>query len=125
MPPTWTLIGREIAVPQAAMHEIMEFSDRIARQFRPDKIVLFGSYAYGTPNDDSDVDLLVVMPFDGQSRDKSLEIWKALRPSFSVDLILRTPEETARRYREWDPLVREALDRGKVLCERDAPGVDR
>jgi predicted nucleotidyltransferase len=107
------------------MNEIVEFSDQIARQFHPEKIILFGSYAYGTPNEESDVDLLIVMPFEGRSRSKSLEIWKALRPSFSVDLILRTPEDATRRYREWDPLVREALDKGKVLCERNDQGVDR
>ena len=107
------------------MNEIVEFSDQIARHFQPEKIILFGSYAYGTPNEDSDVDLLVVMPFKGRSRSKSLDIWKRLRPPFSVDLIVRTPEDTARRYREWDPLVREAIDKGKVLSERDHPGVDR
>src|SRR5688500_2598808 len=75
------------------MQQIVEFSDRIAEHFEPDKIILFGSYAYGSPDDDSDVDLLVIMPFEGRGRKKSVEIWKKLRPTFSVDLMLRTPAD--------------------------------
>jgi uncharacterized protein len=53
---------------------IQEFSRAVAREFRPEMIVLFGSYAYGTPTEDSDVDLLVIMPFDRRRGRKSLEI---------------------------------------------------
>ena len=54
--------------------QIETYSADVAREFRPLKIVLFGSYAYGNPTDDSDVDLMVVMPRDGsgaKNRDKS------------------------------------------------------
>jgi predicted nucleotidyltransferase len=72
--------------------DILDLAERITREFSPEKILLFGSHAYGNPNEESDVDLLVVMPFDGRSRDKSLEVWKAIRPPFSVDLLVRRPE---------------------------------
>ncbi|MEK7995668.1 MAG: nucleotidyltransferase domain-containing protein, partial [Planctomycetota bacterium] len=50
-----------------AMSTIRELAEQIAEQFNPDRIVLFGSYAYGTPGPDSDVDLLVIMHFEGKS----------------------------------------------------------
>jgi len=67
---------------------------------------------------DSDVDLLVVLDFDGKGFRKSLEILNRVDSDFSVDLVARCPEDTARRYEEGDPLIREALDHGKVLYER-------
>ncbi|HJS18165.1 MAG TPA: nucleotidyltransferase domain-containing protein [Anaerolineales bacterium] len=54
--------------------QIHKYADRIARQFHPHKIILFGSYAYGKPTEDSDVDLLVIMPFKGRNPEKATEI---------------------------------------------------
>jgi predicted nucleotidyltransferase len=45
---------------------IEEVAERIVREFNPERIILFGSHAYGTPGPDSDVDLLVVLPFEGK-----------------------------------------------------------
>ena len=97
---------------------IAKLSERIVREFQPERIILFGSYAYGQPRPDSDVDLLVVLPFEGKAFRKSVEILNRISPEFSVDLLARCPEDTARRYAEGDPLIREALDHGKVLYER-------
>jgi len=97
---------------------IAKLSERIVREFQPERIILFGSYAYGQPRPDSDVDLLVVLPFEGKAFRKSVEILNRISPEFSVDLLARRPEDTARRYAEGDPLIREALDHGKVLYER-------
>jgi len=97
---------------------ITDLSERIVREFQPEKIILFGSYAYGQPRADSDVDLLVVLPFEGRGFRKSLEILNRVSPDFSVDLLARHPQDTARRYAEGDSLIREALDHGKVLYER-------
>jgi predicted nucleotidyltransferase len=99
--------------------QITELSSQIAREFQPERIILFGSYAYGTPSADSDVDLLVVLPFDGTGFRKSLEILNRVNPRFPIDLLARRPDDTSRRYAEGDPLIREALDHGKVLYERD------
>lgn len=89
-----------------------------ASSSRSESSFLFGSYAYGKPRPDSDVDLLVVLPFGGKGFRKSLEILNRVDPDFSVDIVARRPEDTARRYEEGDPLIREAQDRGKVLYER-------
>ncbi len=102
---------------------ILDLAERIGRRFAPQRVILFGSHAYGTPRDESDVDLLIVMPFDGTAGEASMAIWRQTRPGFPVDLLVRRPEEVARQYREWDPLVREALDKGKVLYERDGAPV--
>ncbi|MCC6476631.1 nucleotidyltransferase domain-containing protein [bacterium] len=102
-----------------SLESIRELSDRIAQEYHPDRIVLFGSYAYGHPTDLSDVDMLVVMPFEGGGFRKSMEILRRFDPPFDVDIIARKPDDTARRYAEGDPLIREALDRGTVLYERN------
>ena len=101
------------------MIEILQLTELIVREFRPERIILFGSYAYAQPTPDSDVDLLVILPFDGKSFHKSLEILNRTNPPFPIDLLARRPDDTARRYAEGDPLIREALDKGKVLYERD------
>ncbi|HEY4983947.1 MAG TPA: nucleotidyltransferase domain-containing protein [Verrucomicrobiae bacterium] len=102
-----------------ATAKIRELTERIVREFSPERVVLFGSYANGNPRPDSDVDLLVILPFEGKSFRKSLEILNRVNPRFAVDLLARRPEDTARRYREGDPLIREALDHGQVLHERN------
>ncbi len=100
------------------MRDIGLLAQQISDEFNPEKIILFGSYAYGTPGPNPDVDFLVILPFQGKSFRKSLDILNAVSPKFSVDLIVRRPEEVRRRYDCGDPLIREALDKGKVLYER-------
>ena len=101
-----------------AQARINDVSQRIAQKFAPDRIILFGSYAYGTPNEESDVDLLVVLAFQGKPYRKAAEITAAVHAGFPLDILARRPDDVERRYREADPLVREALDRGRVLYER-------
>ncbi len=103
------------------MHEIDAVARQIARQFAPERIILFGSHAYGTPRPDSDVDFLVLLPFEGKSFRKALDIRSAVNPRFSMDIIARRPDEAQRRYQWGDPLIREAFDNGKVLYERRGP----
>lgn len=99
---------------------IQALVNRIAGEFDPEKIVLFGSYAYGTPTPQSDVDLLVVMPCSGSPVKQALAILKACGRPFPMDLIVRTPEELAWRYRGGDPWISDAMDKGMVLYERGA-----
>ena len=100
------------------MNEIRKLAREIVRGFNPERIILFGSYAYGKPAPYSDVDLLVIMKFEGKPFWKSLEIINRIEPDFSTDLLARRPDDTERRYDQGDPLIREAIDRGKVLYER-------
>src|SRR5881275_1952406 len=71
------------------MHSIGEMTARIVQEFQPERIILFGSYAYGTPTADSDVDLLVILPFEGKAPRKSLEILNKINPQFAVDILVR------------------------------------
>ena len=103
----------------AAMNEIQEFGRRIGREFGAQRVILFGSYARGVVSEDSDVDLLIIGPFEGRSVDKSVEIRLKLRPQFPVDLIVRTPEKVRNRLEMGDNFMREILDEGKVLYEAD------
>jgi len=73
------------------MRVIREYARRVAERFQPDKIILFGSQAYGTPHADSDVDILVVMPARSQ-RSQAYIICLALDAPFPMDLIVRTPD---------------------------------
>ena len=97
--------------------QIRKFSEAVAREFRPEKIILFGSYGYGQPTEDSDVDLLVIMPFDRRKGRKSLEIRRVIPSGFPMDLIVRTPEFIAQRLAWGDCFTQEILSKGKVLYE--------
>ena len=101
------------------MRQIKDLGRRIGREFDADRVVLFGSYAQGTGTDDSDVDLLVILRFEGRSVDRSVEIRMRLRPAFPVDLIVRTPDHVHRRLEMGDDFMREILEEGKVLYEGD------
>jgi predicted nucleotidyltransferase len=100
------------------MRVIRRFAREVAERFRPDKIILFGSYAYGTPHADSDVDILVIMPARNQL-DQAVKIHLALLPPFPLDLIVRTPKNMKWRLEEGDSFLREVVARGKVLYEKD------
>src|SRR5216110_2352214 len=78
------------------MSVIRRFARQVAERFAPEKIVLFGSHAYGTPHADSDVDILVVMPCRNQVSQAS-RIRLAVPRRFPMDLIVRTPENLRRR----------------------------
>lgn len=99
--------------------DIQALANKIVEKFHPQRIILFGSYAAGTAGPDSDVDLLVVLPFEGKNFYKSLEIVNAVNPMFSADILARKPDDTQWRYRNGDPLIKDAIDRGRVLYEQN------
>lgn len=102
---------------KATNTEIKRLCDRIVREFKPEKIILFGSHAYGKPQWDSDVDLLVIMPFKGRHTRKAIEILDRLNPTTALDLLVRTPLQIEKRLAMGDFFMREIIDRGKVMYE--------
>src|SRR6266436_10444217 len=89
------------ASPNIPLAAIRRFARRIAERFQPDKIILFGSYAYGKPHNESDVDLLVVMPASDVVN-MAIRISLAFEHPFSQDLIVRTSEQIERGLRDDD-----------------------
>ena len=84
---------RGAAIPRRL---ISRFASEVAEQFHPEKIILFGSYAYGKPHADSDVDILVVMPAKNEL-DQAVKICLTVPYQFPLDLLVRTPENLAWR----------------------------
>jgi predicted nucleotidyltransferase len=98
---------------------LAEIVRRIVEKFDPEKIILFGSYAYGQPHADSDVDLFVVMESTLSAAYRSLEICRLIRPRpFPVDIIVKTPQEVAQALHKGDYFIKEIVERGRVLFER-------
>ena len=96
--------------------EIQATCDDIVREFSPLQVILFGSYAYGTPTEESDVDLLVVMKIpESETRQQAVEIDERIPHRFRMDLLVRSPEEIAYRvsYNDW--FLREITEKGEVL----------
>ena len=97
--------------------KILNLVQKIIEDFHPQKIILFGSYAYGQPRDDSDIDLLVILPFTEKKSQKSLEILNKIKPIFALDLLVRTPSEIQQRLEWGDFLLQEIFEKGKILYE--------
>jgi len=104
------------------MRVIRRFACDVAEKFQPDKIILFGSYAYGSPHEDSDVDILVIMPARNEI-DQSARIELAIEPPFPLDIIVRTPKNMKWRLEEGDSFLREITSKGKVLYEKPDAGM--
>jgi len=96
---------------------IQTFARKVAKEFKPQKIILFGSYAYGKPTADSDVDVLIVMSFSGRNPEKATEIWMATKPKFPVDIMVRKPSELKKRLAMGDFFLQDVVNMGKVLYE--------
>jgi predicted nucleotidyltransferase len=99
------------------MDAIRQYSRRIEREFHPRRILLFGSYARGAPIEDSDVDLLVVMPFEGKPWKVAAEIRRRARPGFPLDLVMRTPQQVRERLSRGDTYLQTLMREGVVLHE--------
>ncbi len=107
---------RRYRPPDIPLAAIRRYAQQIAERFKPEKIILFGSYAYGTPHEASDVDLLVVMPAANHVS-QAVRIRLALPAPFPMDLLVRTPEKLRRGLEEADWFLREIAGKGKVLYE--------
>jgi predicted nucleotidyltransferase len=108
-------------IPFAA---IKRLADEIVEKFQPEKIILFGSYAYGKPNKHSDVDLLVVMPAKNEGTQADRIVLGISHP-FAMDLLVRTPERLQERLELGDWFLREVVEKGRVLYEKTDRRVGR
>ena len=109
--------------PNIPIGAIRRYARLIADRFRPEKIVLFGSYAYGRPHPESDVDLLAVMPAADETN-QAIRNTLAFERPFPLDLIVRTPESLRRRLADGNWFLREVMEKGRVLYEKGNRAVD-
>lgn len=90
---------------------------RIVDRFHPQKIILFGSYAYGQPHPESDIDLLVIMETGLREMQQAVEIRQYLNPLFGLDIIVYSPAKLSQRLAWGDSFLSEIIERGIVLYE--------
>lgn len=100
---------------EATEQKIQEVADKIVREFQPEKIILFGSWAWGKPGPNSDVDIFVVKKTDN-TRITAREIDGSIFPRpFPLDVIVYSPEQVERRNKRADFFIRDILTKGKIL----------
>jgi predicted nucleotidyltransferase len=89
----------------------------LVEEFQPEQIILFGSYAWGTPNEHSDIDLLVIVPHSDQPpTQRMFRAYRSLRSIIvPTDVLVRTRDEVERARRVYASLTSEILEHGKVL----------
>jgi uncharacterized protein len=108
-------VGLKVAVGKSLRPAIQ----KIVQELNPEKIVLFGSYAYGSPDPHSDVDLLVIMKTKASLKERSWAVSRLLLPRpFPVDILVKTPGEIKLGMEAGDFFLKEILTRGKVLYDR-------
>ena len=107
-------IDQRERIPQEAIDQVVQ---QIVEQFKPQKIILFGSYARGNPRPESDVDLLIVLDTPLKESKQSLEIRRHLGVMFGLDLVVYTPQHLIDRVEMGDWFLRDILKEGKVLYE--------
>lgn len=95
--------------------KIREVAQKIAAEFYPDKIILFGSWAWGSPGPDSDVDLFIIKETE-DTRKCAMEIDGFVFPRpFPIDIIVYKPSQVAKREEEGDFFINEIIEKGRVL----------
>ena len=109
-------IDKRKRIPQKAIDQVVK---QIVEKFKPQKIILFGSYARGNPRPESDVDMLVVMKNSRKKNNQSLEIRRHLGVMFGLDLVVYTSKRLKERADMGDWFVRDILKEGKVLYEAE------
>ena len=101
-------------IPNSVIQELIA---RIVDGFKPQRIILFGSYASDTPRPESDVDLLVVMDTPLREAQQALHIRQHVNPLFGVDILVYTPSRLKERLRLGDSFLQEITNKGRVVYE--------
>jgi len=95
---------------------IKNIIDKVVKSLAPQKVILFGSYAYGNVSADSDVDLLIILDTNLKSAERQRVVSRLIHPRpFPVDIIVKTPEEIIEAKKRIDPFMNEILEKGVVL----------
>jgi predicted nucleotidyltransferase len=111
-------------IPSTILTGIRNVTQQIVQQFHPQKVILFGSYAYGQPTEDNDVDLLVVMDTDESPLHVAAKIAAAIEHPFPLDIVVRTPVEFTSAVRRKGVFATEVATKGITLYEAGDARVD-
>ncbi len=95
--------------------ELMALVKKIRKKFNPQKIILFGSYAYGKPKKNSDIDLFIIMDTNISTRKQASLIRSELGDSIPIDIIVRTPQEVEERVKLGDFFIKQIIQKGTPL----------
>jgi predicted nucleotidyltransferase len=105
-----------------SINEILtEITDRVRTGYDPERIMLYGSHAYGCPHAGSDIDIFIIKDDTDRPIDRRLKVRRLLRDIIKevpVSPIVYTPTEVKERLKEEDPFLMEILEKGEVLYER-------
>jgi uncharacterized protein len=110
---------------QKVKQYIEDLREQIVQVAQPQKIILFGSYACGQPHENSDVDLLVVMPFEGSAQRQAFKIRTQIHASRALDMLVRTPEYIAEQLAMDDFFLQEITQQGQVIYEAEDAAVNQ
>lgn len=96
--------------------KIKKITDQIIKKYKPEKIILYGSFAYGKPHKDSDVDLLIVKRTKKIRTKRHLEVDRMLlNRNMPLDILVYTPKEIKERLLLRDFFIMDIIKQGKVL----------
>ncbi len=98
--------------------ELQQFINTVADQYKPDRIILFGSYVKGGYGPDSDIDIIVVMPTNKNGKQAAAEIMEQISPEINISLRVFSLAEFAERKRLYCPLITDAVNEGVIVYER-------
>lgn len=97
--------------------QISKIINDAVKKIKPEKVILFGSYAYGNPNKDSDVDLLFIKNTKLSGLNRYRSVSRNIVRLFPMDILIKTPLEIKKRLAMGDPFYNEIVSKGKVLYE--------
>jgi len=95
--------------------EIQKITDQIKEKYQPEKIILFGSFAYGKPSASSDVDLVVIKKTNERFTQRLMKMAQIVKSSLGADILVYTPKEWQAALKEENYFIKEIAQKGKVV----------
>lgn len=100
---------------------LKEIIEKLKSKYNPIKVILYGSYAQGTPRDDSDIDLLILKKTNERRIERFVKVKKIIynpERKISVSPLIYSPTELNQRLEMGDDFIKEILNKGKILYEK-------
>jgi len=111
-------MAKQRRIPEATRAELDKIVKQVVADYQPEKIILFGSYAYGKPSADSDLDLLIIK----KTAERFIDRWTNVRKivsdperSIPFEPLILTPRELEERLARGDQFMEEIMTKGVVL----------